>query len=287
MRIIYIQTLNVCFTFFNKSGSSLLIAWMENLLRYLEIDYMLFTTPNHNEWREHLTFISNKNPKFYLFVRNPLERMVTSFYWTETFDIKSQPTQYPVDSIIDYSNKITDVISNTNDMHILPQTWEMVRFNNNLNNVEHNLNTFSSFRYDKRMFKDSEISIVKIETFFKNFEALMSYSNSMLHYPSYQNFERISENNYFEKSIGQLKEILENRNNFCKFNSVLLLNFFIVQFNKSNHHKNLYKGMINQLQKTKDGVESLIKLNYIISNESKWLGYDNSLFTNLNQFTTI
>jgi hypothetical protein len=42
--------------------------------------------------------------------------------------------------------------------------------------------------------------------------------------------------------------------------------------------------MINQLDKTKEGVEALIQLDSIVFNESKWLGYDNSLILNTNRF---
>ena len=66
--------------------------------------------------------------------------------------------------------------------------------------------------------------------------------------------------------------------------STILYNFVETNIKKLPHHNNLYKGMLERLEKIKEGVESLNKINGIIANESKWLGYDNSLILNMNRF---
>lgn len=284
MRIVYIPTLNIAFIFFHKSGSSLLIAWMENLLRYLGYSYDTLIKGEEDDYKKLIeTFITSKT-KLYLFVRNPLERMITSFYWTKTSGIKSQPSQYPIGDVIEYANQIEQIVEETTDMHILPQSWELVKIINSINGVnEHSIYNFNTFRYDKRFFKDSDISVIQIERFYKNFQALQTYSASLMHYPDYYEHENIVTNQYFDKSIGILKEIFDD-NKFSKMYSITLLSMFDNHFKVLPHHNNLYKQMINQLDKTKEGVEAMIKLNSIIFNESKWLGYDNSLILNTNRF---
>ncbi len=284
MRILYISTLNIGFIFFHKSGSSLLIAWMENLLRYLGYSYDSLIKGDEDEYKNLIeTFITSKT-KLYLFVRNPLERMVTSFYWTKTFDIKSQSSQYPISDIIEYANQIDKLVEETDDMHILPQSWELVKIINSINGInEHSIYKFNTFRYDKRFFKESEINIIQIERFYKNFQALQTYSSSLMHYPNYGEHENITTNQYFDKSIGMIKEIFDD-DKFSKLYSVALFSMFDNHFKVLPHHNNLYKQMINQLDKTKEGVEALIQLDSIVFNESKWLGYDNSLILNTNRF---
>ncbi len=282
MRILYIPTLNIGFIFFHKSGSSLLIAWMENLLRYLGYSYDRLT--EGDEYKKLIETFSISKTKLYLFVRNPLERMITSFYWTKTFDIKSHPSQYPISDIIEYANQIEKTIEETDDMHILPQSWELVKIINSINGVnEHSIYKFNTFRYDKRFFKESEINIIQIERFYKNFQALQNYSASLMHHPNYIEHENITTNQYFDKSFGIIKEIFEN-NKFSKLYSVALFSMFDNHFKVLPHHNNLYKQMINQLDKTKEGVEAMIRLDSIVFNESKWLGYDNSLILNTNRF---
>ncbi len=284
MRILYSKPINVAFVFFNKSGSSLLIAWMENLLSYLKIEYELLPYTNMESHYQNVVLLNSNKAKLYFFVRNPLERMVTSFYWTETFDIKSQDNKFPINQFIEYADKIESIIDSTNDMHILPQSWELVKSNNIINGRDNSLREFQTFRYDKRFFKESEMRIIKIEIFKKNFEALMAYSSSMVHYPNYKTMDKIGDNFYFQKSFGQLEEIWEGKNNLDKLTAVSLYNFYDTHFKTLPHHNNLYKNMISILEKTKEGVQSLIKVDSIINNESKWLGYDNSLILNTNRF---
>ena len=284
MRILYSKPINVAFVFFNKSGSSLLIAWMENLLSYLKIEYELLPYTNVESHYQSVVLLNSNKTKLYFFVRNPLERMVTSFYWTETFDIKSQDNKFPINQFIEYADNIESIIDSTNDMHILPQSWEMVKSNNIINSRQNSLEEFKTFRYDKRFFRECDTRIIKIEIFRKNFEALMSYSSSLVHYPNYKSMDRIGENFYFQKSFGQLEELWDNTDNSQKLFGVSLYNFYDTHFKTLPHHNNLYKSMIHNLEKTKEGVESLVKIDSIINNESKWLGYDNSLTINTNKF---
>ncbi len=53
---------------------------------------------------------------------------------------------------------------------------------------------------------------------------------------------------------------------------------------KLPHHNLLYPEMIKQLIQTKEGVDSLNNINNILQNESKWLGYDNSIILNTMKF---
>lgn len=285
MRIVYIPSLNVGFIFFHKSGSSMLIAWLENLLKYLGFEYDTLIKGNESEYKKLIeTFIASKT-KLYLFVRNPLERMITSFYWVRTFDIKSQSSQYPIEELIKYADGIQTLVEKTNDMHILPQSWELVKIINSLNGIDkHSISKFTEFRYDKRFFKESNIVIIQIEKFYKNFNALQNYSASMMHYPNYLEHENIVKNQYFTKCIGMLDEIFDE-NKYNKLYSITLLSMIDNHFKYLPHHNNLYKQMITQLEKTKEGVEAMLKLDSIIFNESKWLGYDNSLTLSTNGFT--
>lgn len=284
MRIIYIPSLNVSFVFFNKSGSSMFIAWMEILLKNLDFEYQLLKFGEYGDGEKSTIFLALKKAKIYLFVRNPLERIVTSFYWMETFNIKEQDSMFPIGDFIEYALNIEHNYETTNDPHVLPQTWELVKGNNILNKRENSLFEFKNFRYDKRFFKECDVKIIQIENFKSNFDNLMKYSASVINYPHYNLINDLGNNFYFQKSIGQTEELWKDSNNSKKLFAISLYNFFDNHYKILPHHNNLYKGMIQRLQKTKEGVESLIKVNEMIANESKWLGYDNSLILNTNKF---
>lgn len=284
MRILYSKTLNIAFIFFNKSGSSLLIAWMESLLTYLKVEYELLSYTDVETQYQNIRLLNSNKSKLYFFVRNPLERIITSFYWMETFDIKSKENKFPINDFVEYANSIEEKVEKIWDMHILPQSWLLVYGNNVINGRENSLREFQTFRYDKRFFKDCNIKIIKIETIKKNFEALMGFASSICHYPQYKEMDKIGETFYFQRSFGQLEEIFANASSMDKLNAISLYNFYDTHFKTLPHHNNLYKEMLNELWKTKIGVESLIKVNSIVENESKWLGYDNSVILNTNKF---
>ena len=143
---------------------------------------------------------------------------------------------------------------------------------------------FQNFRYDKRFFKGCETKIIQIENFQRNFDALMQFAFTQRHIINYRVLEDVSDSVYYKNSFGLIKELHEDKNRFEKMFSMILYNFVETNITKLPHHNNLYKGMIQRLEKTKDGVNALNAINEIVANESKWLGYDNSLILNTNKF---
>jgi len=281
MKLIYIPTLNILFVFFNKSGSTLYGAWVENLISFHKLPIELITS----DFEEKLIEIYDRKPKIYFFVRNPIERMITSFYWTKTFDIKSQENKFPTEKFIELADNIESEMLSTDDMHFLPQSWELVKINNKINKRENSIDEFINFRYDKRFFKECDIKIIQIEAFSKNFNALMHYTFTQRHSLNYKTFEDTIDSFFYKKSFGLLTELCnQNEKKFEKLFAIILFNFVESNMKKLPHHNLLYPEMIKQLTKTKEGVDSLNKINNILQNESKWLGYDNSIILNTMKF---
>ena len=283
MRLIYIPTINLLIVFFNKSGSTIFENWIKNLVLFLEFPFESSSTA-HVDYIDFIIKVYEKKPKIYFFVRNPLERMITSFYWVNTFDIRSKIDKYPLEEFVQFANNITLQIMESNDMHLLPQSWELVKINNYLNDRENSMFEFQNFRYDKRFFKGCELVIIQIEKFERNYEALMINAFTQTDNTNYKMLEDLSEHLYYKNSFGLISELHSNKTKFEKMFSILLYNFVGANIKKLPHHNNLYKGMLERLVKIKEGVESLNKINEIIANESKWLGYDNSLILNMNRF---
>ena len=283
MKFIYLPTINLLIVFFNKSGSTLFGAWIENLVSFLGLPFELKTDMDV-DYMEYIINVYGKRPKIYFFVRNPLERMITSFYWVHTFDIRSKIDKYPLEEFVQFADSIEFQIMESNDMHLLPQSWDLVKINNYMNERENSMFEFQNFRYDKRFFKGCETVIIQIEKFQRNFDALMQFAFTQRHTINYRVLEDISDSAYYKNSFGLIKELHENKNRFEKMFSTILYNFVETNIKKLPHHNNLYKGMLERLEKIKEGVESLNKINGIIANESKWLGYDNSLILNMNRF---
>ncbi len=281
MKVYYLSSINILIVFFNKSGSTLFGAWIENLISFHSIPFEIITS----DFEDKLLQINEKKPKIYFFVRNPIERMITSFYWTKTFDIKSQENKFPTEKFIELSNNIESEILSTDDMHFLPQSWELVKINNKIHNRENSMDEFINFRYDKRFFKGCDIRIIQIEGFSKNFNALMQYTFTQRHSLNYKTFEDTTDSFFYKKSFGLIEELCgEDKEKFHKLFAIILFNFVESNMKKLPHHNLLYPEMIKQLTQTKEGVDSLNKINNILQNESKWLGYDNSIILNTMKF---
>jgi len=283
MRFVYLPTLNVLIIFFNKSGSTLYCGWIENVITFLGVPYEL-KLHNEIDYIDFIEKVYDKKPKIYFFVRNPLGRVVTSFYWLNTFDIKSKDSQFPLDEFITYADNLEQSIEKSDDMHLLPQSWELIKWNNYINGRENSMFEFKNFRYDKRFFKGCEIVIVQIEKFQKNFDALIQSLFADNYIPSYNKLEEVGNHHYYKNSFGIIEELHQQKTNFEMMFSLLSYNFVESNLKKQTHHNNLYGGLIIRLEKIKEGVLSLNKINEILANESKWLGYDNSLILNMNRF---
>ncbi len=279
MKNIYIPSLNVLFIFFFKSGSSLYTAFIENWLKWLKIDY------DYSE----LTIVESKNPKVYLMVRNPLERVVTSFYWTKTFDIKSKEDKFPVDDFCSFINGLEDEINITGDNHLLPQTWNMVKGLKRRERQSYELTyeDFSNFDY-RTFYPNLNISIVQLESFQKNFAALLGMSTQMMFYPYFQKFDsNIVDSVYYNKTFGQFSELNTNMDAYQKLYVVFLYNFIESAFKLNTHHNNLTGSMIEILRKQPDTTDILIKANKLVDKECKYFGYNNKQHLNKHKFGII
>jgi hypothetical protein len=278
MKYIYVKSLNILFLFFNKSGSSLYTNFIENWLKWLKIDY---------EYMDVLT-ARKYNPKVYMMVRNPLERLVTSFYWTKTFDIQSKFNKFPIDEFIKFIDELETEMDNSMDMHLLPQTWQMVEEikRTNIGKTSKLIyKEFAEFDY-ANFYPELNIKIIQLEGFQRNFQALRGMCTSLMFYPYYQKFdEKIPTNVYYEKSIGQFTELNDLMDSYQKLYVVFLYNFVETAFQTNNHHNNLYEDMIAKLRKQPNTIDVLVKANSYIANESKYLGYKNDHYLNKNKFT--
>lgn len=280
MKQIYIPSLNVLILFFFKSGSSLYTAFIESWLKWLKIDY------DYSE----ITIVRSKKPKVYLMTRNPLERIVSSFYWTKTFDIQSKDDKFPIENFIKFIDGLENEVNNTSDNHLLPQSWNLVKGIKRESDQGYNLtyNDFSNFNFRKEFFPDLDIHIIKLEDFQKNFSSLLGMASQLMFHPYFQKIDiDIPNGVYYKKTLAQFTEIDELMNPYQKLYAVFLYNFIETSFKINRHHNNLTHSMIEVLRKTPETSDYLLKANHFIKNEADYFGYDNRHHLNMHRFGVI
>jgi hypothetical protein len=139
-----------------------------------------------------------------MFVRNPLERAVTSFYWTKTFDIKSQADKFPIDKFTKYVENLSNEMNSSEDMHLLPQLWELMKHQRVIDNDRTKLTCEEYINYDyRKFFPNAKIKFVQVEPFKQNFQALRSMCTQLMFYPYYQKLDiDIPEGIWYKKLWG-------------------------------------------------------------------------------------
>lgn len=276
MRFVYVRSLNVLFLFFNKSGSSLYLCFIESLLKWLKLEY---ETLNIND-------VYKNNPTVYLFVRNPLERAVTSFYWTKTFDIKSKLDKFPLDQFTTFVENFAGEMDKSEDMHFLPQTWEMIRHFKTANEDRSKLTYDEFVNYDYRSFYSNiNFKIIQVESFKQNFQALRSMCTQLMFYPYFKKLDTdIPNSPYYTKTMGLIPELDQLMDPYQKLYSVFLYNFVENSFDDNGHHNNLWRDMLSNLRTKPEYVDLLIKIEAIFRRESDFLGYKNNHYINKNKF---
>ena len=276
MRFLYVRKLNVSFLFFNKSGSSLYLCFVESWLKWLRLEYEILN----------LNDVHQYNPTVYLFVRNPLERAVTSFYWTRTFDIKSQTNKFPLEDFTKYADGLAEELNKSEDMHVLPQTWELIKHQRVINDDRSKLSYNDFVNYDyRKFFPNVNFKIIQVESFKQNFQALRSMCTQLMFYPYYKKLDiDIPDGPWYKKTMGMFPELDELMDPYQKLYVVFLYNFIENSFDENNHHNNLWRGMLSNLRTQPEYVDLLIKIENIFKRESDFLGYKNGHYINKNKF---
>ena len=276
MRFVYIRSLNVLFLFFNKSGSSLYLCFIESWLKWMKIDY---ETLNLND-------VYQNNPTVYMFVRNPLERAVTSFYWTKTFDIKSKENKFPLEQFTKFTNELEEEMDKTEDMHFLPQTWELIRHFKITKHDRSKLSANEFMNYDYRdFFPNVNFKIIQVEAFKQNFQALRGLCTQLMFYPYFKKLDiDIPSSPYYNKTMGLIPELDKLMDPYQKLYTVFLYNFIENSFDENGHHNNLWQKMLSNLRSEPQYVDLIIHIEKIFRRESDFLGYKNSHYINKNKF---
>lgn len=280
MKQIYIPSLNVIILFFFKSGSSLYTAFIESWLKWLRIDY------DYSE----ITVVRNKKPKVYLMTRNPLERIVSSFYWTKTFDIQSKDDKFPIEDFIKFIDELENEINDTSDNHLLPQSWNLVKGIKREDNQGYNLTykDFSTFNFKNNFFPDLNIEVIRLEEFQRNFQSLLGMASQMMFYPYFQKIDiDIPDGVYYKKTFGQFTEINELMDSYQKLYVVFLYNFIETSFKINTHHNNLTHSMIEVLRRHEETADYLLKANELVKMECDYFGYNNKRHLNKHKFGVI
>lgn len=280
MKQIYIPSLNVIILFFFKSGSSLYTAFIESWLKWMKIEY------DYSE----ITIVRNKRPKVYLMTRNPLERIVSSFYWTKTFDIHSKENKFPIDEFFEFINGLENEINTSSDNHLLPQSWNLVKgiVRESDQSIELTYSDFSNFDFRNKFFPDLEIEIIRLEDFQKNFESLRGMAAQMMFYPYFQKIDTvISDGVYYKKTFGKFVELDKIMDSYQKLYVVFLYNFIETSFKVNTHHNNLTNSMIEVLRMSEESTDYILKANELVKSECAYFGYDNKRHLNKNKFGVI
>jgi hypothetical protein len=280
MKQIYIPSLNIIILFFFKSGSSLYTAFIESWMKWLNIEY------DYSE----ITIVRDRKPKVYLMARNPLERIVSSFYWTKTFDIHSKDNKFPIEKFIEFIDGLEDEVNKTSDNHLLPQSWNLVKGISREETQSYNLtySDFSNFNFRQHFFPDLEIEVIRLEEFQINFASLITSAAGMMFYPYFKKIDiDVPEGVYYKKTFGKFTEINEVMDSYQKLYTVFLYNFIETSFKINHHHNNLTHSMIEVLRQTPATAEYLLKANKLVKNECDYFGYDNKRHLNMHKFGVI
>lgn len=240
-----------------KNGHTLLYSTFINLLNHLKIDFEI----------DYVNKSSDVLNNVYIFVRNPIDRFFSSYYWMQNMIDSDKKFKSEIEEIFNltkinnigsYIENYENFINNIDDFHFLPQSTEILSFGEYLVKQEiidstHNLKNLYETKFLKKyhVFKIEDIDIMVQKS-------ITSIIDNESRYDDFSYKHEYEFLNFFPKESHFL---------FCTFYSYFKSAYDIRHHKKINYFKNIT-------------YDEYYKVCQYTSNELKFFGYDEKLIPN-------
>ncbi len=232
MKVIYIPELKKNLIFFEKSGSSLMAGFFKSIL----------------DWKG-IPVVGNRHEgETLLFVRNPMERLVSIFYHLGIVKGMEIPFADKIRALDKFLDGYKDKCIKSNDSHLQPQSWDLdMRGNEKIYKVEDIRAGWD--RLVDRYRASSNISFSTTNPFFTAEEYI--------------------------KDFGILEDMGIPMENNDRMYSVTLYGFILNKLNEGHHHNESHL-MLHTLYK--EGYRDIIgKLKEITKDDMNTFGYNEQM----------
>ena len=232
-KVIYIPQLRKNLLFFEKSGSSLMAGFFKSILDWKGI-------PNVGD--------RYGDAETILFVRNPMERLVSIFYHLGIVKDMEIPFADKIKALDRFLDGYKDKCAKSKDSHLQPQSWDLDRVGNE--------------------------TIYKIEDIKAGWDRLTNRyrGSSNISFSTRKPFFTAEE---YIRDFGILEEIGIEMDNKDRMYSVTLYGFILNKLNEGHHHNEAHL-MLHCLYE--QGHSDIIKkLKNITKEEMNTFGYDNQM----------
>jgi hypothetical protein len=236
MKVIYIPEYKQNLIFFEKAGSSLMAGFFKSLLDWKDVK--VTDKPSGNEW------IGDRT----LFVRNPLERLVSIFYHLNVVKGGGMTVEDKIEKMNTFLDGYEEKCATSKNAHLQPQSWD----------------------YDAG--KDDRI--VKVEDIMEGYNKLID------EYRASSNIAFNTQNPFFSREtyirdFGILEQIGIQMDDKDRMFAVTLYGFILNKLNEGHHHNesHIMIGWLEMLNR-RDVLDKLIR---ITKDEMKRFGYTNQI----------
>lgn len=234
MKVIYIPEYRKNLLFFEKAGSSLMAGFFKSIFDWKDIK--VTGKPTGNEW------VGDR----ILFVRNPLERLVSIFYHLNVVRGSGMTVEDKMDALDKFLDGYKEKCKTSNDSHLQPQTWD-----------------YEAGEDDR---------IVRIEDIMTGYHRLIDT------YRPSSNIDFNTQNSFFNeeryiKDFGIVESMGIPMDDKDRMFAVTLYGFILSKLNEGHHHNESHL-MIGWL-KNNSRWDILDKLTDITKDEMDRLGYNN------------
>ena len=231
-KVIYIPELRKNLIFFEKSGSSLMAGFFKSIL----------------DWKGIPIAGTRYEGETLLFVRNPMERLVSIFYHLGIVKGMEIPFADKIKALDKFLDGYKDKCAKSKDSHLQPQSWDLDR------------------RGDEKIYK--------IEDIRAGWDRLTNKyrASSNILFSTTQPFFTAEE---YIKDFGILEEMGIPMDNKDRMYSVTLYGFILSKLNEGHHHNESHL-MLHTLYE-QGHLDILRKLKDITKDEMNTFGYNNQL----------
>jgi hypothetical protein len=229
-KVIYIPELRKNLIFFEKSGSSLMAGFFKSIL----------------DWKGISVVGDRREGETILFVRNPMERLVSVFYHLGIVRDMEIPFADKIRALDKFLDGYNDKCAKSKDSHLQPQSWDL------------------DMRGDERIYK--------IEDIREGWDRLVDRyrPSSNISFSTTKPFFTAEE---YMEDFGILDEVGIPMAISDRLYAVTLYGFILNKLNKGHHHNESHR-MLNILHK--EGRRDIIgKLKDITKEEMDTVGYTN------------
>lgn len=256
MKVIYLPKFNIALVFFFKSGSTLLVNFF--------IKFLAYSGVKMEKMELNRLYTDYRNCKIYIFVRNPIERLISIFY--DRFN--DAKTLYPINDFKHFLERYNQFCQTNTDPHFFPQLYNIMVADDLYWNGVCDLGHYLNSDHTKVIPEDINYKIVKIEEFGDGMNRVLGM---------FQHINDVTNDwdLFSDKDIKHI-DVIEELGNIIgergKTYGYVLYDFMVKHFDKT-HHSNLSPKFYNLL-KREENKEVFDILLSLTSKEADFYGYD-------------